>query len=187
MGIGTPSSIPYFVLMGLGIGAPAPPVTVGGGGAVPIRGWNGREYWDGNSRGNVETVYRPNRTRLSPEPVKLVLTVIGKLTHFAPGTSKPSISVAEETVKAKSVTRTALSPSPIALILSLTGELDYVHPAISLHRGTSGRISTLEARLEELVGEVRAISKRNEVLLAELSSKQEEILDLEDQLLLGVN
>lgn len=174
MGIGTPSSIPYFVLMGLGVGTPVPPSTVGGGGARPIRNWDGRQ------RGNVEVIYRQRTTRLNPEPLVLKLTITAKLTPRPQrklNKSKPGLPQTPQEVIAKPKPRVwpSLRPRPIVLRLSINGILTRIPPEV-----------TWRARIHEK-SEALGVAEQDLVVARALISRlQEEVIELEDELLLGV-
>lgn len=145
------------------------PVVTGGGGAVPVRGWDGRHY--AGQRGNVQAVYRRRTTDLSSVPITARLSLHAKLELVArPVTlQKPSIETYVEPelepvsipipVKPRPV-QTVLSPQPVSAILMLSGNLE--------------RVETRQ-------------SKRIRELARQIEQAKQEILDLEDQLLLGVN
>ena len=178
-GIGDPSGIEFYILNGLGVGG-APPTTANGGAVVPVRGWNGREYWDGNSKGNVETVYRERTTGLVPQAVTLRVRVSGKLQHYLPTIRPAPVLPREPEVVEPAPTPvpvvSRLNPAPVVLKLSLTGNLEFIPAEVVWSARLREKAEAVNVREQELAEARKLISRL-----------KEEIISLEDELLLGVS
>lgn len=162
------------------------PVVSGGGGATPVRNWDGRGY----ERGNIEVIRRGRRTVLHPVKESLTLSITATLETYKPTGTKPSIDIPAQE-PAKSIPRTYTLQSYIpALILSISQpQLDSLPPSVTqisrLESKQDARISKLESRLADLEKLVRTVGLTNKELTDRLSSANSYIDELEEQLILG--
>lgn len=164
------------------------PVVSGGGGATPVREWDGRSY----ARGNVETVYRGRSRHLNPEPLVLMISVSATLETYKPSGVNPRLEASPQQPPRRVPRTFTLQSRPDALILSINNPaLESIHPSITqisrLESKQNDRLGRLEGRIDTLESELRESLRTNRRLQSELSTAKQEIIDLEDRLILGVD
>lgn len=177
----------YFASTYWAEGTGVTPTVTSGGGAVPVRGWNGREYWDGQ-RGNVKTIHRPREVILEVELGKLSLRAFAKLNFIGKPTRPNFPRPVDESnfveIKPHQRIWPPLRIEPVSLRLNAIAYIGL------LESKYSKRLKVIRSQSEVIETQLQTSKKelehQVEELRYQLQQASEEIIGLEDQLLLGV-